>query len=372
MSLENESVSQWESFLKRCRVFMKKEYKILFELVETNEWDRLDELLEQEEISLARQKHIKDVLAQKKQSQVVEIWESIEEFIQIERSKEEKSKYYLKARKLQSRLEQSPYIFSRSLGLIVLAIKTNNFSWAKKELYNFLNFHPMRFTFEIHRGHFHSDWNTKRFEKLILDIGLEISTFFKKTHPLEVDIFMTLMQESFNSRTFNSLSSKYQTQWSLTRLREAISSGHNISAYPSFWYAQLSHRTSRGQVDSFINSLFKEEAFDSLGLEALWIFTETMPSHEEKRKKIQNLIFSHSMNDPYLEYVVLHLAENEAFKRLLSESENVWSKPNFQLKRSLFRELFWNDINPELMIFHLLSLGDYNSDYLWALSYPHR
>lgn len=350
---------------------MQKEFKVLFELAQTGQWANLEELLEVEELEEDRQAKIISIISElKKKNDILNTWEAIETFLQIDPDKKKKQDYYFEAQKLKENLEQGSYKYIQKLGLIVLAIKMDNAAWAQKELSDFLNLHPARISFEVHRDIFSDDWNRERFEKLMLDIGLVIGNFFKKRNPLKTDIFMTLMNESFASRTFKSLSSNYQTQWSLSRLRTSISSGEKLTRYPSFWYSQLSHRTSRGQVDVFINTLFEKEAIEDLSFESLWIFAESMPNEKEKRVKIGEVMSGHDKLDPYQRFINLKLLENSALKRLLGQKRQQWQRPIFQLKRSLFQKIFWEQAAPELMLFSLLKLGDYNEDYLWAFVYP--
>lgn len=368
---KNKNMAEWSDFLKRCQVFMQAEFKVLFELAQTKQWSDLDELLEAEEVKKERQQEIKSVLSGlKERNKILDIWSSLETFLKLDRDEVKSQDYYFGAQKLKNQLEKGPFKYIQKLGLIALAIRMDNEAWAQKELNEFLNFHPARISFEVHRGVFTDEWNRERFEKMMLEIGLVIGNFFKDREPLKTDIFMTLMDEGLSSRTFRSLSSNYQIQWSLSRLRSSISSGERVSHYPSFWYSQLSHRTSRGQVDVFINSLFEKEVVDDLSYESLWIFTETMPSEESKRHKIRDVVLEQKDKDPYQRFITLELLEHEALKRMLGEKRRKWKKPIFQLKRSLYQEIFWQESAPELMLFLLLELGDYNDDYLWAFAYP--
>lgn len=364
-------MTKWSDFLKRCQVFMEPDFKVLYKITQSRKWNNLDELFEIEEVSAERQKEINNVISRMSENrEILKLWESLETFLKVNYDDMEKPELYFMAQSLHNKLLDSPYEFIKKLGLVVLAIRSDNEAWAQKELDDFLNFHPARISFEIHRDLFSSKWSRERFEKLMLDIGMVVGNFLKKKNPLKVDIFMTIMDESLSSRTFKSLSSNYQTQWSLSRLRESFSSGQKVSSFPSFWYSQLSHRTSRGQVEVFIDSLFDEKNKDQLDFESLWVFTESMPSDESKRKVIRDIVTSHKSNDPYYRFIALELIEHEAFKRLLTEKRQRWDRPIFQLKRSVYQELFWESAAPELMLFFLLELGDYNNDYLWAFAYP--
>lgn len=352
-------------------MFMRPEFKVLFEVSQTKQWSNLDELLEAEEVEKERQAEIKSLVSRlAKRNDILDLWDSLETFLKLDPEKTNGQDYYFKAEKLKKQLEQESYKYIQKLGLIVLAIRMDNAAWAEKELNEFLNYHPARISFEVHRDIFTKDWDRERFEKLMLDIGLVVGNFFKKRDPLKTDIFMTLMDESLSSRTFKSLSSNYQIQWSLSRLRSSISSGERVSTYPSFWYSQLSYRTSRGQVDVFMNSLFEEATVDELSFESLWIFTETMPNEKSKRQKIREVIVNRDKKDAYQRFINLELVEHDGFKRMLGEKLPDWNRPIFQLKRSIYQEIFWQKAAPELMLFFLLELGDYNEDYLWAFMHP--
>lgn len=358
------------SYLAKCQLLLNPEFERLLTIEDQHliSDETFKKFLEEAELSAQRINELSEIYQQiKNQKQMSALLILLEEFLKWEPQNKERAQVYRTSRDFQKELEKHPQGYLKKLGEVLLAIKIDNESWALKKLVEFFNMHPARLGFDLYRQVFTQEWSQERHDKLILGVGIEITKYFKKKYPEEMDIFMTSVKQTGDSRIFSSLSQGFGTDWSLARLRESVEKGQRARQYPSFWFSQLSYRTSSGQIDLFLRDLFTNTQRYPLSAEALWIFAENFPRLEKEREHLVDVSLKGEQEDFYYRYLILHLLENGAFKKLIEAQKTKFSRPLFQLKRQTLRQGLKNLRAPEWMLFELLKLGDYQKDYLWYI-----
>lgn len=358
------------SYLAKCQLLLDPEFERLFTIADQHlvSEQSFKNFLEEAELPAQRINELGEIYQKiTSQKQMQSLLMALEEFLRWEPQNKDRSKVYRASKEFQNELEKHPPGYLKKLGEVLLAIKIDNESWALNKLVEFFNMHPARLGFDLYRQVFTQQWDQDRHDKLILGIGIEITKYFKKKYPEEMDIFMTSLKQSGDSRVFSSLSQAFGTDWSLARLRESVEKGQRARQYPSFWFSQLSYRTSSGQIDQFLRDLFINTKRYPLSPEALWIFAENFPRLENEREHLVEVSIKGEQEDFYYRYLVLQLLEHGAFKKLIESKNQKFSRPLFQLKRQSLRQGLKNLRAPEWMLFELLKLGDYQKDYLWYI-----
>lgn len=366
----NQIPKQSESYLNKCGLLLEKEFERLLNITAQQQQSEqsFKQYLNEVEIAESRIDELLIIHRKVKQTLLIqELFRSIEEFLVIDISEKSHAEKYLASKNFRDKIESYPNGFFKKLAEILLAIKIDNEAWATTRLLEFFNYHPARIGFDLYRQVFDHGWTLERHNKLILNISLEITRYFKNKRPEEMDIFMTLMEQAIDSRVFATLSQKYGKDWSLARLREAVARGERARQYPSFWYSQLSYRTSSGQVDQFLRNLFTESKRYPIAPDALWIFSENFPRLEQERLHLTQIALGIPSEEFYFHYLVIELIENEAFKKIMEDKSANFKRPTFQLKRQLYRQGLESLKAPEWMLYELLKLGDFQKDYLWYL-----
>lgn len=358
------------SYLAKCQLLLDPEFERLLNLEDQHlrSDETFKKFLEEAELPAPRINELSEIYQKiKSQKQMPSLLILLEEFLKWEPQNKERSQVYRRSRDFQNELEKHPPGYLKKLGEVLLAIKIDNESWALNKLVEFFNIHPARLGFDLYRQVFTQEWDQQRHDKLILSLGIEVTKYFKKKYPEEMDIFMTSLKQTVDSRIFSSLTQGFGTDWSLARLRESVEKGQRARQYPSFWFSQLSYRTSSGQIDQFLRDLFTNTQRYPLSPEALWIFAENFPRLEKEREHLVDVALNTEQEDFYYRYLVLHLLENGAFKKLIESKKKKFNRPLFQLKRQTLRQGLKNLRAPEWMLFELLKLGDYQKDYLWYI-----
>lgn len=366
----NEQPKQSEAYLAKCGLLLEKEFERLFniEAKDQRSEESFKQYLIEAELSESRVEELLVIYRRVQQTQLIqELLISIEEFLMIEISQKNQAERYLASRAFRDKIDKFPNGFFKKLSEIILAIKIDNEAWATSRLLEFFNLNSARIGFDIYRQVFDHRWTLERHNKLILNMSLEITSYFKAKRPEEMDIFVTLMEQAVDSRIFSTLSQKFGRDWSLARLRGAVARGERARQYPSFWYSQLSYRTSSGQVDQFLRSLFLEPKRYPIAPDTLWIFSEDFPRLEQERLNIMQVALDIPEDEFYFQYLLVELLENEPFKKLMEQNSTNYKRPTFQLKRQVFREGLKSLQAPEWMLFELLKLGDFQKDYLWYI-----
>lgn len=365
-----QRLDRWQDFLNRCSIFMRGEFQLLYlsQNLSFETEESFEKYLTTSSISPARVKELVNIYNLiYKENDVVKILKKIEELmlVKLEDSTSlERIQKLTEFKKIQN-LSNYPYL-ERVLDLLI-AMKAENHAWAYSTLLNLMNTHPFRLAFEVDHLTFKGDWTPERQEKLFLSLGLEVAQFFKKSHPQEVDIFMTLFSDFLKLRSFDSLAVKYSTDWSLVRIREGISQRVLSRKLPSFWYSQLSFRTSTSQVENYLNELLNLNDGQIFTADSLWFFAESYPSSDIGRDTVYRLVKESDPKDDYIRLLSFYLIENENLKRKLSESEGQYRRPIFQLRREFFRSLLSRSKSRDLAIYYLMKAGDLDQDYLWHL-----
>jgi hypothetical protein len=277
----------------------------------------------------------------------------------------ERYQYLFAAREKIAKL---PGSYLRTLGQIVLTQKAGNKGASRTLLREFLNMNPFRLVFELSPLIYNEDWTREDQEKLFLELSLFITRSFQYEMPLEVDIYITLINEINDTRLFSSLSSRFSTDWSLVRLREAIASNIIAHSYPSFWYSQLSYRTSTTLVNGYINDFLDAKRAQYTLKESLWIFLDQSPAGDERRQLIVNQAHHLKDKDWYHQFVLLEFLSQPGFRGDLSQLDPTLGRPVFLMKREYYRSLFNEGLALDFSLMNLALLGDLDRDYLWLLA----
>ncbi len=363
-------LDRWQDFLNRCSIFMRGEFQLLFlsQNLSFDSVEAFEKYLSTSSISAERAKEIVEIYSLvKKPNDAILILKKIEELmlLKLEDSTSlERIRRLTEFRNLKN-LANYPYL-AQILELLI-AIKVENQAWAYDSLLSLMNTHPFRLAFEVDHLTFNGEWSAERQEKIFLSLGLEIAQYFKKSHPQEVDIFMTIFSDFLKLRSFDSLAVKYSTDWSLVRIREGISQRVLSRKLPSFWYSQLSFRTSTSQVEIYLEELLSLDNGKFFTEDSLWFFAESFPSSDLGRETVFRLINESNPSDDYIRLLSFYLIENESLKRKLSESKTNYQRPLFQLRRDFFRSLLSRSKSRDLAIYYLIKAGDHNPNYLWHL-----
>lgn len=258
--------------------------------------------------------------------------------------------------------------YLKHLAEIVFTTKAGNLGAARTLLREFINLNAFRLVFEVSPWLFNSEWSREDHEKLFLEISLFISTAFQKELPLETDIFITQISQIFETRLFSSLSSRYQTDWSLVRIREQIALNTLAYSYPSFWYSQLSNRTSVSLVSGYINDYLDSKLSKLTLRESLWIFLDQAVNGEQRSQALVEELIRLPENDWYHQFIQLEYLNRPSFRDDLSKLDSKLGRPVFLMKREYFRSLLIKGQAPTFALMNLALIGDFDRTYLWLLA----
>lgn len=371
---KQERMGRWESFLSRCSLGMRNEFQLIFFLntLDFDDDNALSSYLKDSSLSQERSEQVMRLFkkARDRASKTREHLVAFEELLKLDLDDREPHEihrilnYYLQ--KAQDWRKSAPYM--AQLMEMAISLRADNGPRARRLLEEFLNMHAFRIIFEIDPDYFNEEWTKERHVNLFLELGLLVSKHFRTSNPVELDIFMTLLMELNRSRIFDSLANQYGTDWSLIRLRESMGRKFLGRRYPSFWFQQLSFRTSSALIEGYIERLMSQIRDRDSILEFMWIFNEEPPRSEQSRQ----LLLEAAANvgeDHYLNYVVLELLQSSSFKNDLAKLNPHFSRSLFNLQREYYRGLLHQGVAKQFTVMRLLQLGDQDTDYLWFLAF---
>jgi hypothetical protein len=369
----NNNTRRWESYLARCAPNMRSEFQLIWLLPNAN-FESTADFQKYLKHSSLTQERSENILRKVQRFNETKRYRrkfliAFEEFLKTELAdlkNHERHKLLSQAHEV-ARTYQSELPYLSQLMELAIALKTPNLPRARRLLHEFLNRHPFRLVFEVNPAIFNETFSKERYDKFFLELGLLVGRSLRTSNPVEVDAFMTVLSDINKTRLFDSLVSTYGTDWSLVRLRDQMAKRRYGQSFPSFWYQQLSFRTSMTLIEGYVENLMTERAHDDLLREFMWVYVDDFPRRAELRNRLIEVI-TNSELDPYLEYVILEMIEQPSLKQKLSQNVPKYARPQFSLRREYFRSLMLEGLTPEFALLNLFKLGDLDSDYLWLIA----
>lgn len=277
----------------------------------------------------------------------------------------DKNKEYLQYIHLLDEIKKYDNKLIENLIESIMAIKTNNHSWAKKSIQRIISTEPQRINFLMQPLYFKNEKEYQRFYDNFFMVAEYLIDNIKQ-EPILLKIFATYLDILINSKETKKLINKLGATWSLSQIRSIAKSKTHGYKYIFFWYKMLHNRSRDAEANSYIDSFISVKQIEKAGSSLLPLFIHYLPRDKKKRKTIINVIRRIiNSTDNYQQYILLQLLKNKSIKQALLKRSSKFNKTIFQLERTFYRKMLKNADSMEFALYNLIRLGDVTDDMLW-------
>jgi hypothetical protein len=358
----------WKKYFEKCSFELNKNMSAMLAMkkkVFTNTAE-LNIFLTPYKFTEQMKKVIQDVYNNKNshQSDIRELKMFISVSKELHSLTEEKEKYFvIEKYKKEGEVKNT---FFKNLIDLNYALSIKNFSWAKSILIDLVYYNKLRFINDIQGHYFSSEKQVEEFKKAIL-VSLELA--YKKLQYKDlIQILVNNYSEIFGKETLQQTINLVSAGWSLAEIREKASSITFGRQFPDFWYNQLLERTTKLELNLFLERNIKEKYINLISLHSYGLFYNYLPKDDKVRNLIvNNIIKFNKKKDCYTEGMTSYLLQSEIIKRKLSENNKHYSKANFNLRRAHHRRCINKGVGIKFHLYSLLHLGDKDEKLLWWL-----
>lgn len=353
------NLEAWNIWYDRCQLKLSKDTKLRWALANADILNREEILL----LSSTNKSEIKEILhindkRLKHRSQINELRGIIEKILNFKTS-EDRAKDILQLQQFQKDLKRLPEGILKQFGELLLAKEAKNNSVIKRLMEEVIH------------------WEYRVIPFYGVDIGLDSQTW-SSVDQLLLDAATTIsdrtLVRAFATRVFHfvdatklpKFSEKVDINWSLNELRKYTTSSWYAHRYPAFWYNQMSGRVAQSEISALVESLLNKKSADEWSIYDIWVFSEWLPVKTDHRAQVVKAASSlKNREEPYLQELLIRLAENTVLRRELESNGVIAGKALFKLKRDYYLKLLESGTRVDYAIYQLASIGDEDRAYLW-------
>jgi len=172
------------------------------------------------------------------------------------------------------------------------------------------------------------------------------------------------------SNEFKTIRSRFDSDWSLSEIRENFKNPYLRNKYFDFWFLVLMNRTSDMELDQRIRESLSQKVLTKALDSQFWVFEYFFPADSDLRAIIYKRFDSQWRGrDRIHRFQVLRSLSRSAIKKGLAKRNPEFNRAIFQIKRQYFSELLLSGEATHFAFYQLAKLGDRDSDNLWWLMY---
>jgi hypothetical protein len=253
--------------------------------------------------------------------------------------------------------------FKDSLSRLALAEHSKNDGWIRSEVDRLLRYDFIELYFDF------PSTLDRNWSKDLEDLFFHYFERWSKNENELVKhfIFLFSLGQEHEER-YKNLRMNLDIAWSLADIRRYVKSVNFGQRYPGFWYRILNRRSNELEVDFFLSTLHDEDRMRSLGMNELWILLEKIPYQEKKKNILVERLFEiWKSKSAYGRYLVLKFLEDKQIKFEFEKKDATFKRALFQIKKETFTAVHSEGKAELLMIYELITLGDYQEQFLEQL-----
>ncbi|CAM9910881.1 unnamed protein product, partial [Chrysoparadoxa australica] len=169
-----------------------------------------------------------------------------------------------------------------------------------------------------------------------------------------------------DTNDFRLVSSRLNSDWSLTQIRDNMKNPIQQLEYFDFWFLTLMNRSSEVEVKSRFREFLNPAIIQKASPGQCWVFEYFFPVGKELRQvlseKLLDLWNKGTIQD---RYIVLRVISNEKVKKFLARNDENFKRADFQLQREFFKEVLSTGLSTSFALFQLSKLGNKDENDLW-------
>lgn len=366
---QTDKFKEWEKYINKCFHKLDKNFLAMLniskDVLESEQ--ELNKFLKAQGLNWTERKEILKIykFSQKRKKQnnlILNALNNLEKDI----PKDNEAKAHRAVQRIYSDSKRIKSLLFKNLMGIQSAVVVKNKIWAMSLAKELINMGPHRLFFELQDLNL-TDEKKKSIEKKILSI-------LKNTQELLGDSLLGKMlparlervEDRFGEKVFIA---ELSAEWSLTEIRAILPSRTFGKRFSGFWFWELLNRTSDAEVNAFLDKSLTIRELKKMPLESFWIFRHFVPADDVRREVIfKKLMKINKRSDPYLQYLLVSLLENNIIKRGMIKRNQKFNRALFKIERDLYRELLSKGEAINFALYNLILLGDKDDRNLWWLA----
>lgn len=344
--------------LSKCINVLPPEFKLMINFPYEGSVEDASEYLAQNKVSTKETLRILSIWRIKKQ--IIEEKKNIFEIIELFKNDEHLASPQ-KRQKVLAKISAIKTDFWRNFFEFSLASRAKNMPWAQRLKLDLMKYSPY---WTLIKGVQYSQTEERELEKFFIQ---EINNFSSLVDSGEqIKILAHRLNQMGLGDSFENLSDEFDSDWSLTDLRERVKNPLLRTEFFDFWYLVLMNRTSEAELKEKMRGMITIKTLYGMEDGQLWPFEYTFSGVEKKREIIiKRLNKMWNSKEPIDQYTVLRVSQNPVVKKLLSEINSNFQRANFQIKREFFKDVLYSGYSTDVAMYELILLGDKDNNHLW-------
>ncbi len=291
----------------------------------------------------------------------------VERFIEVSSIAIENPPKTLKYKDLYSHLKfaedvpiQNPL---RLLLELSVALRTDNKEWVRKLGKRLVNTSDLQFASYIEPRKFTNKLYLQYIEALFDTLNL---MKVKKFDPMLVRMIATRLIFFLPTKEKSRFTSYFNANWSLNELREFVTSREYGQSGIGLWFNVLENRTTKSEVNNFLDGVLKKSAIKRMPREEFWILKYFYPGDDRRElldKRLEKFVKkTTSIHDSL---VLSEILEKEAIQKTLGKFDKSYMRPLFKVKRDVYQEVLRSGLPSQFALYNLFLLGEKDTDLFW-------
>lgn len=244
-----------------------------------------------------------------------------------------------------------------------IALRTENKEWVRKLAKRIVNTSDLQFASYIEPRVFTNKIYLQYVEALFDTLNL---MKIKKFDPMLVRMIATRLTFFLPTKEKTRFTSFFNANWSLNELREFVKSREYGQSGVGLWFNVLENRTTKQEVNNFLNGVLKKSAIKRMAREEFWVFKYFYPG-DDRRELLDKRLASYAKKSTSIHdrLILSEILEKEAIQKTLSKIDKTLARPLFKIKRDVYQEVLRSGLPSQFALYNLFLLGEKDTDLFW-------
>lgn len=291
----------------------------------------------------------------------------LKDFIEISSADQIKEKGPLRYKKLYSyikTIEDIPQTNPlRSFVELSVALRTNNVEWVRKISHKIINTSPLQFAVFMDTRKI-SDKLYIQYINAIFDVFKYMKENFKD--PMLIRMLATKISQFLPMKYKTRFISDFDANWSLSELREIVTTREYGQSAIGLWFNVLENRTTSTEVNKFLNDVLQRRTLKKIPREEFWILKHFYPG--DTRREVLEKRLAHFVKNKesiHDDLIISEILEREAIQKSLAKVDSRLGRALFKVRREIFKDVLKSGHPSEFALYNLFLLGEKDPELFW-------
>jgi len=357
----NNKFEFFNEYIKKCLTAHHNKLAAMMDLATTSvkNLDDLDKRIKQYNLSKSEKQKIEGIYKKKHSKVQLYHQKMLKIFIQQTNTwYDSKSRHqkFIESRNILKELENAPPGVFSDLIRIIVYLKQNNTSFAKRVIKGIVRNHFDKRIFEINRSIFQDVNERSQLQKSFV-IFLKIVRNEIKDKML-TKIFMTYWNNSSLISSSEEFVDEFFVDWSVSEINTVMKSYNYGSPLTGFWFLAMAKKDKK-QAEDLLASVMTVDYIKKIDDDLMWVFYHYFPKDETRQKVVLDVLKKKAKsNSNHIKYLLIRMVDKYESNHGLKKIAKINNEKFFT---GLLRE----GLAIELSIFRSIKMKKANNDLLW-------